>query len=768
MCHRAFVSLATMVFILTFGVSLARPFTVADEIGLALFIPGLGDLGQPLGFSPNGEYVAVYSERGRLDLNRPEDSLRFYRSEDIRKFLKESDASRPPSPVWVVDRSTSKEGPIIVSNLTSYWRWLPDSSGVAFLERDTRGTFRFVLADVRKKTLRHLTPASQDVKAFDIRDENNYVYTVANPAERARSESDRRAAATVGTGRSIFELIFPEDWAALKGGTCLWAVLDGKRFEVRNNGAPINPDTYPGLTLSPNGSSLVTTLPVADVPSAWETLYPPPFASDPYRIRAGQGSASQYVRIDLRTTRIEPLTDAPIGGGWWAEGQASWSSDGQKVVLPGTFIASKDHRPSRPCVAVVDLSSRAATCVEELKGDTETGFEDGYHVVTGARFVGGDERRILVMFTRHKDHSDGTTEYRHTADGSWQIVGRGEGMSRDTHNGLRIAVKQGLNEPPLLIASEREISRVIWNPNPQLGDIEFGPVSVYRWKDAEGRDRIGGLYKPSNYQAGRRYPLVIQTHGFGEGKSLFLPSGTGFGTAFAARALAAVGIVVLQVDEQNCPEISPDEGLCAASGYMSAASQLASEGVVDPGKVGIIGFSRSCFYVMEALTRSSLRVAAASITDGVMETYVQYMLELEIGADEAAAIIGDRPFGQGLQQWLKRSPGFNLDRITAPLLVVGEGPRSLLYMWEPYAGLRYLHKPVELIMLNTGEHVLTNPAVRMASQGGSVDWFRFWLQGHEDSDPAKAEQYLRWEKLCDMQVAQNLNRPASCVRTKAH
>jgi hypothetical protein len=89
-------------------------------------------------------------------------------------------------------------------------------------------------------------------------------------------------------------------------------------------------------------------------------------------------------------------------------------------------------------------------------------------------------------------------------------------------------------------------------------------------------------------------------------------------------------------------------------------------------------------------------------------------------------------------------------------------------MWEPYAGLRYLHKPVELIMLNTGEHVLTNPAVRMASQGGSVDWFRFWLQGHEDSDPAKAEQYLRWEKLCDMQVAQNLNRPASCVRTKAH
>ena len=68
-------------------------------------------------------------------------------------------------------------------------------------------------------------------------------------------------------------------------------------------------------------------------------------------------------------------------------------------------------------------------------------------------------------------------------------------------------------------------------------------------------------------------------------------------------------------------------------------------------------------------------------------------------------------------------------------------------MWEPYAGLRYLHKPVELMMLNTQEHVLTNPAVRMASQGGSVDWFRFWLQGYEDPDSSKADQYARWRRL---------------------
>jgi hypothetical protein len=79
-------------------------------------------------------------------------------------------------------------------------------------------------------------------------------------------------------------------------------------------------------------------------------------------------------------------------------------------------------------------------------------------------------------------------------------------------------------------------------------------------------------------------------------------------------------------------------------------------------------------------------------------------------------------------------------------------------MWEPYAAMRYLHKPVDLVLINTDEHVLTNPAARLASQGGTVDWFRFWLQGYEDPDPAKAEQYRRWHALRKLQDVQDAER----------
>jgi len=729
-----------------------RRLTVADEIGLTQFNDPDGGPMEAVRFSPDGNYFAVWTERGRLDLNKVEDSLRFYRSQDVRDFLEHSEESKPPSPLWVVNLSTYREGPII-----SEWRWLANSSGVAFLQRMGRGDRQLVLADLQKKTIEPLTPSTDIVKAFDIRDRQHYVYTVADQSDWQRLQAERQATAVVGTDRKLFELLFPEFvlWAP---HSYLWAVAGAKRFAVKSDGAPFvfSEFGYEHLALSPNGRSLLTMVPVAEVPSSWETLYPPPDASSPHRIRAGHQdvrpdfvSVREYVRIDLQTGSVQTLTDTPIGpsAGWEGYGDVNWSSDGQEIVLPGTFINSKNNAPSRPCVAVLDLSSNTSTCVETIKLRTETGF----HLIMGAEFAGGDKQRIRVIFM-DRDESYGATEYRRVADGTWQVAARIKGGSKGEHNGLEITVKEGVNEPPLLVAINKQTSRVIWDPNPQLENFDLGEATVFNWKDKEGREGRGGLYKPVNYKPGQRYPLVIQTHGFSE--SQFRPSGV-FPTAFAARALAAEGIAVLQAGKGRCPMETPDEGPCKVSYYEYAVKQLVSEGVVDPDKVGIIGFSRTCFDVMQALTMGSLHFKAASITDGVMVDHLQYMLASSGNSGVSRAfdsIIGAPPFGEGLQQWLKRSPGFNLDKINTPLLVVGsEGAFSLLFMWQPYAGLRYLKKPVELVMLHAEEHVLTNPAARMASQGGTVDWFRFWLNGEEDPNPAKADQYTRWHQLHKLQ-----------------
>ena len=721
------------------GEQTKRTFTVADDIGMTV-------VGKVC-FSPDRSYFAVYSERGRLDLNQVEDSVAFYRREDVEKFLEHSDRSQRPSPIWTVNR-LNKKGPVIKE-----WRWLPDSSGVAFLERLAGSNQRLVLVDLWKKTIKPLSSKGNTVGAFDIRDAQHYVYTVADRTPLQKMRGEIQAPAIVGTGRTAEEIIFPDDSLIVSTLTTyyLWAVVGGRRFEVKHDGAPLIPEG--NLSLSPDGQSLVTQLVVPDVPLSWETLYPSPEASYPYRIQAGHQdlqsgwrSVRSYITIRLETGSVRSLTDAPESdlAGWRAGGSPSWSSDGRSILLPNTFLRSKDDAPSRACVAVVDLAANTRTCIEALMGLTEMDTGAIQHDVIDVGFINGDKQRVVISFKNRSDHRTGDTEYRRMPNGSWQVVRKSEGESDAGHKVLEIKVVEEFDRPSIVIARNKEVSRMIWDPNPQFKNIDLGLVTIYKWKDKEGRDRRGGMYKPANYKPGERYPLVIQTHGFYE--SRFIPSGS-FPTAFAATELAASGIVVLQVaDEEACLTVTPFEGPCAVSTYESAAKQLVSEGLVDPEKIGIIGFSRTCFYVMETLTTGSLHIRAASITDGTMAGYPEYLFFGDV-VKEYDSLIGAKPFGDGLQRWLSRAPGFNLDKVRTPLLVVGAGPRSLLFMWEPYAGLRYLHKPVDLIILNTDEHDLTNPAVRMASQGGSVDWFRFWLKGEEDPDPAKVEQYERWREL---------------------
>jgi dipeptidyl aminopeptidase/acylaminoacyl peptidase len=528
-----------------------RSFTVTDGIELVHFSDFYTEKTEAVQFSPDGKFFVVHTKRGRLDLNRPEDSLRFYCTRDVENFLNQP-GSHSPAPIWLVNSSAYKEGPIM-----SGWRWLADSSGVAFLERTSSGNWRLVVADIHTRRLESLTSETGTIEDFDIRDRRHYVYTVVDrvPAQTMVSGTLHLPTVVI-TGHDLRELLFPNGRRPSTVGH-LWAVVGDSRFAVKQGAQPIVPD---GLALSPDGKSLVTTMAVSDVPRSWEVSYPPSFTSEAQGIHAeSRRTLHQYVLVELKTGSVHPLMDTPLSGdaGGWADVLAgpSWSTDGRNILLPGTFIKSKDMSPSRPAVVVFDVAKRTCTAVERLKGYVDPGTtEEGYHDVNGGRFADVTGQRVIVRFST--EESDvGATEYRLAADGAWYVARQFDGDPPAVHGNLEVAVKQGLDQPPLLVAANSEVSRIVWDPNPQLKEIEIGHASVYRWKDENGREWKAGLYRPIDYKVGHRYPLVIQTRDFSA--SYFESSGV-YPTAFAARALAASGVMVIQIGE-HVPILTPDE-----------------------------------------------------------------------------------------------------------------------------------------------------------------------------------------------------------------
>lgn len=309
-----------------------------------------------------------------------------------------------------------------------------------------------------------------------------------------------------------------------------------------------------------------------------------------------------------------------------------------------------------------------------------------------------------------------------------------------------ITLDEGLNTPPHVVAVDPPTGRksLLMDLNPQLQNLALARVEEITWKDSHGIEVKGGLYWPPDYVAGKKYPLILQTHGWQSDR--FWMDGP-WPTGFAAQPLAGRGFFVLQVPDPDWHIFETSkEAPRAMAAYESAIDYLDRKGLIDRNRVGITGFSRTYWYITYMLTHSKYHFAAAAIADGVDYSYFQYMAFSRL-APGAEQVFGGPPYGKSMSQWLKRSPAFLMDKIETPLRIQTLYPLSLLLDWHWYSGLSRLGKPVEMIYIPEGTHVLEKPWERMTSQQGNVDWFCFFIRGEENPDPTKAEQYKRWREL---------------------
>jgi hypothetical protein len=236
-------------------------------------------------------------------------------------------------------------------------------------------------------------------------------------------------------------------------------------------------------------------------------------------------------------------------------------------------------------------------------------------------------------------------------------------------------------------------------------------------------------------------------------------------------------MVVLQVEDKPVT-VDDKEGPQMAEGFRSGIEELVARGVADAARVGLIAFSRTGYHALFLLAQYPDLLLAANISDAVQAGYWGQLLAVNAPAVEAelARMAGGPPEGENLGAWFSRNPLYTLPKSSTALRIEAIGPESVLGMWETFAILRRAKRPVDVIYFPRGSHNLQKPRERLASMGGNVDWFRFWLQGYErkasmpgsaETEQSLHEQYQRWERLCDKQIAEKPSRRTFCVASKS-
>jgi dienelactone hydrolase len=337
-----------------------------------------------------------------------------------------------------------------------------------------------------------------------------------------------------------------------------------------------------------------------------------------------------------------------------------------------------------------------------------------------------------------------------------------------------LEVRQNLNEPPAIyVVGRTGSSRMLQDFAPHARDRKFGRLEALTWEDSERNGWDGLVAFPVNYQSGKQYPLLIQTHGmephtfFAEGPST---------TAFPGRAALDRGFIVLTMNDTKyfAKVARATEPRVVLEGYRSAIAHLVAQGLVDPKRIGVIGWSRTSYYVKYTLTHAPELFRAAVCADGLDYSYLQYMLSLDIIRGGTFMPAGDfssnyySTYGgtpwNNFDSWRDNAPDFSVQKVQVPVRIDAASSRiSLLEEWEFYAGLRYVGVPTDLIVYPQGQHELARPLDRMVSTEGSLDWIDYWINDHEDATPKKVAQYARWREMKDVWDAGAKKRCSTCL-----
>ena len=365
------------------------------------------------------------------------------------------------------------------------------------------------------------------------------------------------------------------------------------------------------------------------------------------------------------------VVDVATGGVTWMNtgaeredllGHVAWTPDGERVVVQ---VLSRIQNRLR--LVLCDPASGQGTCLVDEKNESWIPIKVDYRFLKNGDLVWPSERdgyRHLYLYG--PDH----TLRRRLTSGAWTVLRllgvdekRGEayflanqGSSLERHlfrvgldgHGLTQLTREpgthsitlsptcdhfidtytAFNVPGRVWLKDRSgktVRRLAESSVRGLDRYHVCEPEPFTYRTTDGLQLPGFLLKPPDFRKGRRYPLIVSIYG-GPGSQGVANQWQSSGNV-NEQALAQRGFVVVRLDHRGANHLGHagnarmygNLGKWEVSDYADGVRHLVQEGLVDPERVGIWGWSYggyvTCMALLTAPDVFRVGVAVAPVTD---------------------------------------------------------------------------------------------------------------------------------------------------------
>ena len=448
--------------------------------------------------------------------------------------------------------------------------------------------------------------------------------------------------------------------------------------------------------------------------------------------------------MDVKTLKVDTLLQSEgfLGG-------AQFSPDGRQILFTGTpeaFNRIGCHLPASVTPSMTEnelfLYDIATKQVTPLTKDFDPSIDGGadWSLADGLIYFRAECRDYVYLY-----------QLNPTTGKITQLAVPGDDVYRfDKATNAPVIGYLAYNtlEPAsaYIIRSEKGKQKVetLFDGKTALGDAEVGTCKDFNFKNSNGDTVYGRMYLPKDFDASKKYPMIVYYYGgcspvsryfespyapqywnsLGYVAYIIEPSGaTGFGQEWASRHVNTAG---------GTPKADGTvPGGTPAGDIIEGTRKICAEHpFIDATKIGCMGASYGGF--MTQYLQTVTDIFAAAVSHAGIANHTSYWGEGYWGYNYSEVSMANSYPWSHRQLYVDQSPLFRADKIHTPLLLLhGNADTNvpLIESLQMFTALKLLGRDVALVEVQGENHHILEYSKKEKWLATQMAWFAKWLKG---------------------------------------